>query len=84
MNTTPNTDTAPTPADRPFAKLHVAKTLAGPLFHLVKHDTRHTLCGRFIDVPTPVVENYPGKHVTDFDCPRCGKKLDQMIEAREI
>lgn len=73
-----------TPAARPFAKVHVAKTLSGPLFHLVKHDTRHTLCARFIDTPDNIVENYPGKHVADVDCPRCIKKLDAMIEAREI
>lgn len=84
MNTTQNNAAPAAPADRPFAKLHVAKTLAGPLFHLVKHDTRHTLCGRFIDSATTITENYPGKRTTEFDCHRCGKKLDQMIEAGEV
>lgn len=79
-----NSNETTAPAHRPFAKVHTAKTLSGPWFHLVKHNTRRTLCDRFIDVPADITENYPGKTISDVNCPRCTKALDRMIEAGEI
>lgn len=69
---------------RPFAKVHVAKTLSGQTFHLAKHGTRETLCGRFLDDAAPVTENYPGKTISDVGCGRCRKSLDAMIETGEV
>jgi hypothetical protein len=81
---TMNTTAAPTPKARPFAKVHTAKTLSGPVLHLARHDTREALCGRFLDVAQTVRENYPGTHVMDFDCPRCAKVFNRMIADREV